>query len=106
MIEKGDLEELFYKLLERHPKSAAFYMLPNIHKEGTPGRPVISNIGCPTYEVSKFLSHILRPIVGKCPTYVRDTTHLLEKLEEFRFEAESDNNVLFTMDVKGLYNNV
>ncbi len=106
MIEEGDMSEGSRCLNMRAPKCAVFYMLPKIHKADIPGRPVISNISCPTYELSKFLSGILRPIVEKCPTFVKDTTHLLQRLKDVHFETESDNNILFTMDVKGLYTNI
>jgi hypothetical protein len=106
LIEGGELPSSAKNLLVRSPRCAVFYLLPKPHKAGTPGRPVISNIACPTYQISKFLSNILRPIVVKCPTYIKDTTHLLQKIDHFRFDRQSDENLLFTMDVKGLYTNI
>ena len=80
-------------------------MLPKIHKEGNPGRPVVSSISCPTYNISKYLSTILRPIVEKCDTFVKDTSHLLQKLNSVTFEDNTNIN-LFTLDVSGLYTNI
>ncbi len=52
------------------------------------------------------MSGILRPIVEKCPTFVKDTTHRLNKLNDFQFTCPSEDNLLFTMDVKGLFTNI
>ena len=46
------------------------------------------------------------PIVEKCPTYIKDTTHLLQTLDSFTFEKTDQGKLLFTMDVKGLYTNI
>lgn len=105
MISQG-MSESTKNLLEKSPKASSFYLLPKIHKANIPGRPIVSNISCPTYQISKFLSGILQPIAQKCPSYIKDTTHLLQKIEEFTFENEHENNMLFTMDVKGLYTNI
>ena len=40
-----------------------------------------------------------------CPSYIKDTTHLLQKINEVRI-PEGEDTVLFTMDVKGLYTNI
>lgn len=105
-ISQGKLPKYSKNLLQRNPRCSRFYMLPKIHKEGIPGRPIVSNISCPTYEISKFLSGILKPFVQNTPSYIRDTTHLLQKIEHFQFPSDSEHNVLFTMDVRGLYTNI
>ena len=81
MIKDGTLSEEAKHLVVKSPRSAAFYLLPKIHKVGIPRRPVVSNINCPTYLVSKFLSRFLKPLNEQCPTYIKDTTHLLQKIE-------------------------
>ena len=105
LIKDGKLVKEAKNLLITSPKTSAFYLLPKIHKEGTPGRPVISNISCPTYNISKFLSAYLRPIVEKLPTYIKDTTNLLRVVEDFDFD-DAGEPLLFTMDVKSLYTNI
>ena len=41
------------------------YLLPKIHKRlfNVPGRPVISNCGTPTEEISEFLDRHLKPVM-------------------------------------------
>ena len=106
MIENGELPESAKSLIQKIPRCGVFYLLPKIHKQNVPGRPVVSNVSCPTYTISKFLSSFFKPIVQQSSSFIKDTTHLLQKLENFEFKEESPNNQLFTMDVKGLYTNI
>ena len=44
------------------PKTPRLYMLPKIHKEGNPGRPVVSSVNCHTSDISKLVDyHIQLP---------------------------------------------
>ena len=106
LIREGSLPDRFLNLLEKSPRCAIFYLLPKIHKKETPGRPVVSNIACPTYNISKFLSGFFKPFVARSSSYIKDTTQLLQKLDGFEFRQNSDCKRLFTMDVKGLYTNI
>ena len=53
--------------LVKDPKFAKFQLLPQIHKRlhNVPGRPVISNCGFYTENISSFLDHHLQPIAQK-----------------------------------------
>ena len=46
---------------------AKFYGLPQIHKTGTPLRPIVSSRGSITYGLAKELAGIICPLVGKSP---------------------------------------
>ena len=105
LVKAGKLEKAVENTFMVSPKVSAFYLLPKIHKEGIPGRPVVSNIGCPTYDISKFLSGYLRPLVEKLPTYLQDTNHLMRIVADFDFSGD-DEPLLFTMDIKSLYTNI
>lgn len=106
LVDTKDLPQGAKSLIVRAPRCALFYLLPKIHKIGIPGRPVVSNVSCPTYLISKYLSNLLKPLVRKCPTYIKDTTDLLHKVASFKFDNDSPDNCLFTMDIKGLYTNI
>ena len=47
------------------------YGLPKIHKTGNPLRPIVSSRGSVTYGVSKVLSKVLKPLVGKSPHHIQ-----------------------------------
>ena len=51
------IDEKTYKYLTSNPNPRAgrFYILPKIHKQGNPGRPIISSNGHPTERISEFV---------------------------------------------------
>ena len=73
------------KVEEDKVRTAVFYTLPKIHKDCTnpPGRPIVSGVNGPTERLSKLADHWLKPVAQKLPSYVKDTTHLLQIIEEW-----------------------
>ena len=53
-------------LITKEPHTAKFYTLPKIHKQGTPGRPIISANNCPTEKISRYVNHFLEPCPKLC----------------------------------------
>ena len=100
------IDENTYKYLTSNPNPRAgrFYILPKIHKQGNPGRPVISSNGHPTERISQFVDYHLKPLVQKLPSYIKDTTHFLLKLQELG--TLPSNAILVTLDVSSLYTNI
>ena len=56
-------------------KFARFYQLPKMHKRlhNVPGRPVISNCGFHTENISSFLDYHLQPLAQKVKSHTKDT---------------------------------
>ena len=81
-----------------------FYTRAKIHKTGNPGRPVISSVNCHTSTISKYVDFRLQPIVKNIPSYVRDTTDFLQKLDKVK--NVPNDCLLATLDVKSLYTNI
>ena len=104
---QGDLkrDKLDYFTV-KDPKFARFYFLPKIHKRlhNVPGRPVISNSGYYTENISLFLDHHLQPLAQVAKCYVKDTNEFLKKLRSL--PKLPDGIILCTMDVVGLYPNI
>ena len=67
-------------LKENSPKPGLFYTIPKIHKQDHPGRPMVSSNSHPTERISQLNDHHLQPLVTKLPSYIKDTTHFLKKL--------------------------
>ena len=61
-------------------KFARFYLLPKIHKrlENVPGRPVISNCGFYTENISAFLDFHVHPLAREVQSYIKDTNDFLK----------------------------
>ena len=76
-------DETLDYFLVNNPKLGRFYLLPKIHKRlhNVPGRPVISNSGYYTENMSAFLEYHLKPIAQKIKSYIKDTNDFLRKLD-------------------------
>ena len=78
------------------PKFARFYWLPKVHERlhPVPGRPVISNCGYYTGNISH-----LQPLAQKVKLYIKDTNHFLSKLKSLGKLRQG--TILCTIDIVG-----
>ena len=92
--------------LVNNPRLGRFYLLPKIHKrlQNVPGRPVISNSGYYTENISAFLEFHLKPLAQKVKSYIKDTNDFLRKMASL--PPLPDDIILCTIDVVGLYSNI
>jgi len=64
-----------------NPRAGRFYLLPKIHKPGSPGRPIVSANGHPTKRISEFVDlhhlslyyHRMSKIPHILPSYLQAT---------------------------------
>ena len=66
------------------------YGLPELHKSGISLRPIVSFIGAPTYQLSKFLVNVLSPLL----TYdfsINNFKHFVQRINEIQCD---DNDFL------------
>ncbi len=97
-----------------------FFLLPKIHKVpdifnkyrkgnvigdklSIPGRPITSQTGSPTRKIAKFLSEILKPIVEKQETFVKNSKDALEKLEKIEL---GENDWIITYDISNMFTSI
>ena len=104
---RGDVpkQTMDYFLVD-NPRLGRFYLLPKIHKRlhSVPGRPVISNSGFFTENISAFVDHHLQPLAKQVKSFIKDTNDFLCKLQGIK--NLPDNAILCTADVVGLYPNI
>ena len=86
----------FESLRPSQSKAPRFYGLPKIHKPNTPLRPIVSAIGSPTYSLGKFVTTIISPLVGKTPSYVKNSKHFAEMISK---ETVDRDEVMVSFDV-------
>ncbi len=113
--ETRDVDNLLKKLLgmtgpERSklspdgPNPARLYGLPKIHKPPVDGlpkyRPIISQIGSPTYKIAKFLLGFIQPFTTNEYT-VKDTFHFVSMLD-----GKDHRLVMASLDVESLFTNI
>ena len=69
-----------------------------------PGCPVVSSVSIPTETISAFEDEFLRPMAQNLPSYIKDTTHFLEKVNQVG--KVSNDTHMVTLDVESLYMNI
>ena len=101
---KGGLsEEMYRRLYPTGAGSPKFYGLPKIHKPGMPLRPIVSSIGGVTYQTSKEVARILKPLVGKSEHHVKNTQDFIESIKGIHL---SEDQCMVSYDVKALFTSV
>ena len=100
-IEKKELLPSATNLLVQYPRTSKFYLLAKIHKPGNPGRPIVSACQCLTELLASYLDKITAPLVRNLNSYVKDSSHMLNIVDAFRYKGE--HCFIFTMDIKSLY---
>ena len=101
---KGGLsEEMYRRLYPTGAGSPKFYGLPKIQKPGMPLRPIVSSIGGVTYQTSKEVARILKPLVGKSEHHVRNTQDFIESIKGIHL---SEDHCMVSYDVKALFTSV
>ena len=101
---EGGIDNNTYKRL--YPTRAVppkYYGLPNIHKMGTPLRPIISSRGSATYETAKDLTKIIKPLIGKSPHHVHNNKDFLESNKDIK---EEKDECIMSYDVSALFTSI
>ena len=86
----------------KDPKFARLYLSPKIHKrlENVPGRPVTSNCGFYTEQISAFPDFHLQSLTREVESYIKDTYDFLRKI--FSLTDLPSDIILCSPDVGGL----
>ena len=82
-----------------------------LEEKGFPIRGIISGNGAPTEKLAGLVDHFLQPGMVGLPTFIRDTKHTLQLIEELNEKIEKgalsmEGVALVTLDVDQMYNNI
>ena len=99
----GIKEELYRGLYPTGAGSPKFYGLPKIHKMGMQLRPIVSSIGTVTYQTSKEVARILKPLVGRSPHHVKNTQDFIDQIKGIHL---GQDQCMMSYDVKALFTSV
>lgn len=91
-----------YNLKLANAQPPRIYGLPKTHKKDVPLRPIVNCIQSPFYNMGKFLSNVLKNIIGKSKNTVKDSWDLADVIRDITIP---DNHILISLDVVSLYTN-
>jgi hypothetical protein len=104
LLKKSSLtENTRRQLCPASSRPPTLYGLPKIHKEGVPLRPIVSNIGAPTYQLSKHLSGLLNQHIGKSTHHVKNSFHFIKILKSLQTKL---GDLMVSFDVVSLFTKV
>ena len=101
--EGGINEENYKKMYPTGAGIPKFYGLPKVHKAGVPLRPIVSSRGSVTYNTSKELVRILKPLAGRSTFSVHNTMDFVEQVKNIRLQPQE---CIVSYDVKALFTSV
>ena len=124
MCQRGEISEKVSEYLQcGQAKMSNFYHLLKTHKiplevndpkdwlleKGFPIRGIISGRDSPTERLSGFVEHFLQPGMTSLPSFLKDTKHVLQIIEDINEkidlgEVSLDGVGLVTLDVEKMYN--
>lgn len=96
-------ESLYFRLRSTDGSAPPFYGLVKVHKAGYPLRPIVSFIGSPTYNLSRHLTEILSPLVGKSSNSVHNSIQFCEFIRGVKIPP---GHIMVSFDVVSLFTNV
>ena len=103
-IKDSNLDEgIKRKLYPKDSLVPRIYGLLKIHKQGTPLRPIINTIGSPTYNLAKYLAKLLKPLVGKNNSFVKDSTTWVEEVSK---ENLNEEDKIMSFNVVSMYTKI
>ena len=105
----GLISDLEYNNIIKGSRTPFFYGLPKMHNPFTifPSlRPISSGSDSCTARLSEFIDSFLKAAAHKIPSFIKDTTDLVQKIRVYRFPTDTDDVYLATMDVVSLYPNI
>jgi len=89
MLKKSTLtEDICKQLCPVGSRPPRLYGLLKIHKEGVPLRPIVNNIGAPTYQLSKYLAGLLSQLTRNSAHHVKNSFQFVQILESLRVQPE------------------
>ena len=93
-------EKLCDSLTLRYSSAPQMYGLPKVHKDGTPIRPIVSDIGSLSYKLAKELARILTLLAGNTMHAVKNSTAFVDRIHEIWVEPQDR---MISFDVTNLF---
>ena len=85
------------------PQPPKLYGLPKLHKPNIPMRPIVSFCGSPTYQLSKYLTNVLKPLTDESRHKLQSTENFIDAIKTIQIP---DDHKLVSFDVKSLFTSI
>ena len=96
-------EQTYRRLLTTDGVIPRVYGLTKIYKESNPLRVIVSSINSPLYYLSLFLHNIINDSIPKALSHIKDSFHLVEKLNGTVFDSQY---IFASLDVVFIFTNI
>jgi hypothetical protein len=96
-------DDIYSRLRSSAGRTPLFYGLPKIHKDNVPLRPIVSFVSSPTYQLSKYLSNLLYPLVGMTDSHVSNSKDFVDFVST---QTLADDERMVSFDVVSLFTRV
>ena len=94
-------------VVNNKPKPGKAFGTIKTHKEGNPLRLITSCCGTAIENLSAFTEYYLKPLAQKLPSFVKDTTHLLQKIEDLNKDGPfPKGTLLVSWDIVSMFPNI
>ena len=87
-------------------RNGSLRLLPKLHKDKFSTRPIINCIKHPTSKLCHFVDKILKPIVIKLFTVLKDSQELLQFLNDIKIRNNNSEMNLYSFDFESLYTKI
>ena len=74
-----------------------------LHKPNIPMRPIVSFCGSPTYQLSKYLTNVLKPLTDESRHKLQSTENFIDAIKTIQIP---DDHKLVSFDVKSLFTSI
>ena len=107
LLTRTKTDEIDFRLYNRLrcsvPQPPKLYGLPKLHKPNIPMRPIVSFCGSPTYQLSKYLTNVLKPLSDESRHKLQSTENFIVAIKIIQIP---DDRKLVSFDVKSLFTNI
>ena len=100
---KRKLFNFFNNIIVSYNKIGSFRILPKLHKNNFSTRPLVNCKNTILEPFSKLISLLLKHIVVKQPSYIKDSQNLIQLTQNLSF---NENSILHSADFESLYTNI
>ncbi|CAH8450356.1 unnamed protein product [Heterobilharzia americana] len=93
----------WFTLMPKTNNPSRIYGTIKVHKAGYPIRPIVDFRNTPTYEISKYLASVLRPVRDRSNSRLVNSYELKQKLNDLHIEEDEK---MVSFDVTSLYTKI